>query len=374
MKMALSRLSPGARRRFLSATGSPRCKLYCFAESRNDSGGSRENPPRNPEPLEVGLASAFTLESVAAICPPSAESNTTTMPSVFCPDPGRPFRKTDFAKASFSWREVAAAGFAGSTHSICTGFPFSAGQFPLKDRVSSLATLKIAPPPVEFSAALPPGACANPDGISSCARRIQPRDIPDICTCTQVFSTAKIGNSSWASAIINTAEFSAGFAKIGVLDFFTATKSLGCDCPPSISSRLLMSVVSSCDFFSSAARISLMESRFVPAGRENAGKIGPCAAETIGEAALRLLAIPGAGATGCAERRNSTGAGDRGASAGAGAEPGARLSAILSRVSVSRRPFEIRTRYPERAATGSLYQAVILALARIMLPPPEAAE
>src|ERR1700719_3558104 len=135
-----------------------------------------------------------------------------------------------------------------------------------------------------------------------------------------------------------------------------------------------MSVVSSCDFFSSAARIALMDSKFVPAGRENVGKIGLCAAETIGEAALLLPTIPGAGATGCAERRKSNGAGDRGDSSWAGAQPGVRLSAILSRVSVSRRPFEIRTRYPERAATGSLYQAVILAVARIMLPPPEAAE
>src|ERR1700751_4261804 len=125
-----------------------------------------------------------------------------------------------------------------------------------------------------------------------------------------------------------------------------------------------MSVDSSCDFLSSATRIALMESKFAPAaGRENAGNIALCAVEGMGEVALLLVTIPGAGATGSTECRKSPGTGKRGDAAGAEAELGVRLSAILSKVAVSRGPFEIRTRYPERAATGSPYQAVILAVA-----------
>src|SRR5579859_2257992 len=118
--------------------------------------------------------------------------------------------------------------------------------------------------------------------------------------------------------------------------------------------------------------MALMESKFAPAGRENVGVILVWGVAANGTALL--LEVPGAGTTGCTERRKSPAAGDAGSVAWEGAALGVRLSAILSRASVSKRPFEIMTRYPERAATGSLYQAVILAVARIAVPSPAAGE
>src|ERR1700689_4203163 len=102
---------------------------------------------------------------------------------------------TDFANASFSVFEVDIAGFAGCTHSMRTTLPFSGSQFPLKGIVCSFATLKIVLG-AEWSSAEEVAVAEKSDGFSSWVRRIHPRDKPEICTCTHVPSTPRIGNSS----------------------------------------------------------------------------------------------------------------------------------------------------------------------------------
>src|SRR5579862_6686986 len=102
------------------------------------------------------------------------------MPSGCCEEAGsfsEASRKTVFAKASLSFREVSSDGVAGSTHSMRTDLPFNGAQSPWKDVVSSFETLKEPEGTAEPSA---PCACANPGGISSCPRWIQPRDAPEI--------------------------------------------------------------------------------------------------------------------------------------------------------------------------------------------------
>jgi hypothetical protein len=56
--------------------------FYCFAEPWKDSGGSSEHCRQNAVSETVPSASPFTLDIAEAICPPSAESKTITIPSV----------------------------------------------------------------------------------------------------------------------------------------------------------------------------------------------------------------------------------------------------------------------------------------------------
>jgi hypothetical protein len=56
--------------------------FYGFAEPWKDSGGSSEHCRQNAVSETVPSARPFTLDIAEAICPPSAESKTITIPSV----------------------------------------------------------------------------------------------------------------------------------------------------------------------------------------------------------------------------------------------------------------------------------------------------
>lgn len=61
-------------------------RRYDLAEAWKDSGGSSEHCFQNALSDIAPSASCFKLEIVAAICPPSAESNTITTPSTAAPE------------------------------------------------------------------------------------------------------------------------------------------------------------------------------------------------------------------------------------------------------------------------------------------------
>ena len=155
-------------------------------------------------------------------------------------------------------------------------------------------------------------------------------------------------------------------------DFLTTTRLLGCDWLRRISSRFLASLVNSSICLSvtafCVAREAISSSReIVPVLN---GEVSPAVLEeTIGS--------PGTVSWGC-------GAEIAGADASvlllgftAGGLGGGVLATVAlpsassnrSRKSASSRPFEGSTWYPDFAATGSAYQAVILALTRTCVPP-----
>src|ERR1700733_2986748 len=155
---------------------------YSFGGSWNDSAGSSEHSFQKSSSLIYPALSFLRLMNVAEIWPPSAESKTTTTPATGAGSAEisrYAFKKSDFAYLRFACGVVAcAAGSIGATQIIFTTLSFSNPQVPAKGLISSRLTRKSGAAsdwPAAFSAPV-----ANPEGVSSCACRIQPREGPEI--------------------------------------------------------------------------------------------------------------------------------------------------------------------------------------------------
>ena len=66
-----------------------------------------------------------------------------------------------------------------------------------------------------------------PSGISTLLRQIQPRENPEMRTCTQSALKSSISNSSCMLAMKSGFAVRLGVETTGVPDFFTATRFLG---------------------------------------------------------------------------------------------------------------------------------------------------
>src|ERR1700674_562478 len=184
---------------------------------------------------------------------------------------------------------------------------------------------------------------------------------------------SRISNSSSAVARNKTLAPSIGLTRTCVPDFLTATRLLGWPWLRRISSRPLASFVRSSMCLSATAFWVASEATrseltaFPNLNGELAGVAGTFEA-AVGTPTPGVGAeIAGAGACGLSlgcEGAKLTG---RFAATDAVLPPSA--SSRRSRKSVSRRPFEGNTWYPDFDEIGSAYQAVILALTRTRAPP-----